>query len=66
MIEDNEKDKDNKGMADDQKNEIREFMLKVLVDLTVLKNDIYSNRVFDAHRNVQKLSDKIKDKIGRL
>ena len=46
--------------------EMKAFLLSVLTDLTVTKNNIYNGRVFDAHRNVQKLSDKIKDKIGKL
>jgi hypothetical protein len=43
-----------------------EFMVEMLLDLTVMKSNIYNNRVFDAHRNVQMLSDKIKDKVKKL
>jgi hypothetical protein len=46
--------------------EMRSFMVDLLTDLTIMKHNVYNNRVFDAHRNVQQISDKVKDRIGKL
>lgn len=46
--------------------EMKNFLITVLTDLTVTKNNIYNGKMFHAHSGVQKLSDRIKDKIGKL
>ena len=43
----------------------KEFLIDLLTDLEALKSFIYEGHDVPAYRNVQKISDKIKDKIRK-
>lgn len=44
----------------------REFFIDILTDMEGLKNFIYNGSDVAAYRNLQKIIDKVKDKIRRL
>ena len=58
-------------MSDNEKEEKKDnkdkrFMLEILKDLETIKGNIYSTQIFPAYRNVQKLSDRIKQRLMEL
>lgn len=53
-----------KKKADSSEN-LRDFLIDILTDMETLKNLIYNGSDVAAYRNLQKVSDKIKDKIRR-
>jgi hypothetical protein len=53
-------------VVDKPKEEQRAFFIDVLTDMEGLKNFIYNGSDVAAYRNLQKIIDKIKDKIRKL
>jgi len=64
--ENNEEQADKIKKLDSIVSEYDSFMIQILMELTIIRQNIFNNQVFPASSNLQKLSDQMKTKMEKI